>query len=225
MIKFTTKTEYAYALLRDAIICGDLKPGERLILSKLAERYQISESPVREAIKRLEAENLVTSTPHVGAIVTEMAPDDIVENLLIRAALEGFATYLAVEKISEEIIDELRRLVEEMGDCVRSGDFGRYPKLNRAFHHRIIKVAGYPKLTQMIENLWDSMERFQAVFNLIPGRVQESYREHQDIFRAIEDRKAEKAEAYTRLQKMKLVALVKEFFHQQNGVQGRDVAL
>lgn len=212
---YTTKTEYVYAALKDAIVCGDFKPGERLILSKVADKYHLSESPVREAIKRLEAEGLVTSTPHVGAIVSEMAPDEIIENLLIRSALESLATYLAAGNLTKQRIASLRELVNKMEACVKKSDYAHYSKLNRTFHHQIYEAVPYPKLVRMIEHLWDSMERAQAVFRLLPNRLQSSHEEHLAIFEALAAGDAEKAESQAREQKLRLVYLMEEYFKQQ----------
>ena len=95
--------------LREAILKGDLNPGDRLMEVQLANKLGVSRTPVREAIRKLELEGLVIMLPRKGAYVADMSLKDIIEVLEIRASLEGLAAYLASERMSDENIKKTRR--------------------------------------------------------------------------------------------------------------------
>lgn len=102
--------EVIFDTLREAIIAGELKPGERLMEVKLAEKMGVSRTPVREAIRKLELEGLVEMLPRKGAHVAELSVKDIMDVLEVRATLDGLATALAAERITDEEIKKLEHV-------------------------------------------------------------------------------------------------------------------
>src|SRR5258705_10307504 len=136
---YVSKTDMVAALIREQIITGELAAGEQLRQRDLAQRFQVSQTPVREAMRRLESEGLVIGDTHRGVTVVE--PDDgpVEENFQIRAALESLGASLAARKIDEQGLARLQAL----NDGIRAlpDDNPRYPVLNREFHFTVHEYA------------------------------------------------------------------------------------
>jgi DNA-binding GntR family transcriptional regulator len=151
---FSTKTDVVYKALREHIVNGDLEPGTRLLQKKIAEELGVSEIPVREAIRHLQAEGLVVVTPHSGAEVASFRPEEIEEALAIRGVLEGFAARTAVGRATPGAIAELRSILGDMERCVENDDRASYGILNRKFHSKLYALSPYPNIQKMIEEIW-----------------------------------------------------------------------
>jgi len=200
---YRTKSDVAYSVLKEEILSGKLRPGESLTLRALAGRLGMSEIPVREALQRLGPEGLVVIVPHVGAKVSDLAIEDIAENLLIRAELEGLAAALAAGHVTESVLQRLRALVDTMEMCVLDNDLEQFGELNRRFHQAMYEVLPNRQLTQLITDLWNQVPRARTVFALIPQHTEESHREHKEILAALEARDGERARALVRKQKLR----------------------
>ena len=184
-LKFITKNVAVYEALRKDIIEGRMKPGQKIIMSEVAKNLGLSDIPVREAIRKLESEGYVHFTPHIGAIVSELDADKIIELYLIRIELESLATRLAVDHITSGDIDFLIKKNHDMERAVKAEKYEKLGALNKEFHLRIYQAAPYPTLTQLIEDLWDKMERTQCVFSFVPDRASASVEEHKKIIEAL----------------------------------------
>ena len=156
-LKFITKNVAVYEALRKDIIEGRMKPGQKIIMSEVAKNLGLSDIPVREAIRRLESEGYVHFTPHIGAIVSELDANKIIELYLIRIELESLATRLAVDHITSGDIDFLIKKNQDMERAVKAEKYEKLGALNKEFHLRIYQAAPYPTLTQLIEDLWGKM--------------------------------------------------------------------
>jgi len=200
-LKFITKNVAVYEALRKDIIEGRLKPGQKIIMSEVAKAFGLSDIPVREAIRRLESEGYVHFTPHVGAIVTELDGGKIIELYLIRTELESLATRLAVPHVTSKDIDFLVKKNREMELAIQSEKLEKLGALNKDFHLRIYRAAPYPTLTQLIEDLWEKMERTQCVFSFVPERAVASVEEHKKIIEALEAKDTVLAESLVKNQK------------------------
>ncbi|HZC63059.1 MAG TPA: GntR family transcriptional regulator [Streptosporangiaceae bacterium] len=157
---YVSKTDMVAALIREQIITGELAAGEQLRQRDLAQRFQVSQTPVREAMRRLESEGLVIGDTHRGFTVVE--PDDgpVEENFQIRAALESLGASLAARKIDaaglarlEELNDQMRAL----GETGRGEGDSRYAVLNREFHFTVYEYARSPLLLSLMRLLWASL--------------------------------------------------------------------
>ena len=184
-LKFLTKNVAVYEALRKDIIEGRLKPGQKIIMSDVAKDFGLSDIPVREAIRRLESEGYVRFTPHVGAIVSELDEKKIFELYLIRVELEALAARLAVAHITSRDIDFLIKKNREMESAIEADKLEKLGALNKEFHLRIYRAAPYPTLNQLIEDLWEKMERTQCVFAFVPDRAVGSVEEHKKIIEAL----------------------------------------
>jgi len=141
---YASKTDLVAALIRELIITGELAAGEQLRQRDLAQRFHVSQTPVREAMRRLESEGLVVGDTHRG--FTVVVPDDgpVEENFQIRAALESLGASLAARKIGEEGLARLQALNDRMREM--ADDDTRYADLNREFHFTVYSCAGSPLL-------------------------------------------------------------------------------
>lgn len=126
----------------------------------------------------LEAQGLLTITPHAGAEVTKFNAEDIEEIFNIRGLLEGYAARTALPFITPQVIADLNNCLDEMRQCVKKGDSAAFGILNREFHRKIYALSPYKRLYKMLFEMWDGTERTRAVFSFAKSRPQESLQEH-----------------------------------------------
>ena len=140
--------DVVFNTLRDAILTGKLVPGERLMENQLAEKLGVSRTPVREALRMLELENLVELVPRKGAQVLDMTEKDIVNILEIRSALEGLATSLACKKMTKECLQQLKNMEVDFERAVAENDVERFVDIDEDFHDVIFQATENDKLIQ-----------------------------------------------------------------------------
>jgi DNA-binding GntR family transcriptional regulator len=209
-----TKNVAVYNKLRQGIIKGKLKPGQKLVMADLAKAFGLSETPVREAIRRLESEGYVDFTPHTGAIVTKIDESELVEIYLIRIALEELATRLASPHITEKDIDFLIKKNSEMEMAIRHNRYEILAGINKLFHLRIYKAAPFPRLYKMICDLWDTFERWPSVFSYVPERAAASVEEHQKIIQALRTGDTDQADLLIKEQKERTLKALQKYMAQ-----------
>lgn len=209
-----TKNVAVYDKLRQGIIKGKLKPGQKVVMGELAKAFGMSETPVREAIRRLESEGYIDFTPHMGAIVTKIDERELVEIYLIRIALEELATKLAGPHIVDRDIDFLNRKNDEMEAAIRQDRYENLAAMNKAFHLRIYKAAPFPRLYKMICDLWDTFERWPSVFSYVPERAAASVKEHKRIIRALKEGDTDQADRLIKEQKERTMEALQKYMVQ-----------
>jgi DNA-binding GntR family transcriptional regulator len=188
---YLSKSNFIAALLRELIISGDLKPGEQLRQRDLAERFGVSPTPVREALRWLESEGLVRYDAHKGSTVVQAEAGATREKYQIRAVLEGLAASLAAPKISEQDILELESYNEQLaGANLTPGQVG---DLNRTLHFRVYEMAGSPLLLALMRLLWQSFPQGPQVVR----PRDESVAEHKQLIEALRERDAARAQDIT----------------------------
>lgn len=185
-IQWKTKAEMIYHMIREAIVSGELKPGERIILRKLASDLGVSAIPVREAVKLLEAEGLVVLSAYSEVTVSRFSEKDYRELFQVRILLESYAARLAIERLNEVFLQELHQLLEEMRLCVEKEDYKGYGILNRRFHQTFNAFSGNDQLQKLINLVNAKTDRARALFVFNPQRASDSLKEHEDIVKAIE---------------------------------------
>jgi DNA-binding GntR family transcriptional regulator len=188
---YVSKTDLVAALLRELVITGQLTPGEQLRQRDLAQRFGVSQTPVREAMRRLESEGLLICDTHRG--FTVVPPDDgrVEENFQIRAALESLGAALAAGKIDAGGLARLRELNDTMRGLA-DDDHG-YAELNREFHFTVYEYAHSPLLLSLMRLLWASLHGGPRVLR----SHAESARQHDEILQALSDGDAGAASART----------------------------
>jgi len=176
------KQQRAYAELRERILSGAYSPGYRLVIDALADELGVSTLPVREAIRRLEAEGLVVFRPNAGAQVAPADPTLFEEMVHGLAVLEGYATALAAPELTAEDIDRLEVFNQRMVACMNQVDALGFGRANRDFH--LLVYERCPN-AYVVELLRDTERRLDAirrtVFAHIPYRGRESIKEHEEI--------------------------------------------
>ncbi|MCR4436497.1 MAG: GntR family transcriptional regulator [Clostridiales bacterium] len=185
--------EVIFNTLRDAIIVGELKPGERLMEVKLAEKMGVSRTPVREAIRKLELEGLVDILPRKGAHVADLSIKDIVDVLEIRASLDSLATSLAAEKITDEELKELKHINAQFAGFVEKDNLQGSIKKDVEFHDIIYRASRNEKLLQIISNLREQVHRFRVIYLKDFGNNRELIKEHEEIYESLLNKDPQKA--------------------------------
>ena len=169
-----------YRILREAIIKGQLQPGERLVQDELAKTLNVSRMPIREAIKQLAAEGYVTVEPHKGAVVKQFTIHELEEIYFLRAKFEPMAAAESLKLMSPQLVTQLRELNEKMK---KTDDTDEYVQLNIQFHHLLIKDCPWGKLNSIIENLWTGFP--QQTPHLLPNQIATSISEHDLMVEAL----------------------------------------
>jgi DNA-binding GntR family transcriptional regulator len=175
----------AYATLHDAIVSGELSPGERLVEEELAERLGYSRGAVRAAILRLSHEGLAVRERNRGARVRRFTVDEAVEILEARAALESLAAGYTALRHTKADARELQTIVKDMKRLHRKGELLAISELNAVLHRRILEISGHEVARDICSRLHSQVVRFQFRTVLAPGRSQKSLAEHEKIVLAI----------------------------------------
>lgn len=184
--------DVVFNTLRDAILTGKLVPGERLMENQLAEKLGVSRTPVREALRMLELENLVELVPRKGAQVLDMSEKDIVNILEVRSALEGLATSLACKKMSKEDLQQLKNMEVDFEKAVADNDVEHFVDIDEDFHDLIFAATENDKLINIFRNLRIQLYRYrmaQAKNN--ETSMSTIVAHHRSIIRAIENHDGE----------------------------------
>jgi DNA-binding GntR family transcriptional regulator len=179
----TTKTEAAFVALREAIEEGRLAPGDRLGVKRLVDGLRMSPTPIREALRLLQAQGLAVYEPHHGMVVADYSPESIAEISRIRSLLEPLAVELAVVRASDEQVEEICRAHEALRDALRSGSgSGEAATLNANWHRALYRPANSPLLGEFISRLWSAVP-VEAIWR--SRRAKRSLAQHEQIMGAV----------------------------------------
>jgi DNA-binding GntR family transcriptional regulator len=182
-----SKAQRAYSHLKERISDGSYTPGYRLVLGQIATELGVSVVPVREAIRRLEAEGLVTYELNVGAQVAMFHEAEYLFTMQTLSVVESAATALASPLISREDIARARSINEEMVACLNDFDPIRFSTLNHDFHAVLFGKCPNPHLLDLVHRGWDRLRHLLgSTFSFVPGRARESVAEHEALLRLIE---------------------------------------
>ena len=190
--------------LRSAILTGLIKPGEWLRQERLAQEYQVSQMPVREALKELTAEGLVEHVPYRGVRVIEFSPEDIADLYACRSFMEGRAARATAATITPEELAELKHLQAQMKAHLQPHVLPDYPELNRRFHQLIFLASHRTYLTRTLNQLWAAFPSMlwgnfaRTAGQPLPQRDQADIAEHEALIAALERHDGEVAEQLTR---------------------------
>lgn len=184
---FTTKTDWVYEQLRARILDGQHKADGRLRLTELAREFQISEMPVREALRMLQRDGLVRMENHRGATIINLSWEHAAEIVSLRMHLEVLAVREATGRHSATSLVEIDRLLRRMDDDAAAGRADRFSQGNREFHTKLYAPGPNAALKQEIQDLWDRVWRARAasIFAVDPGRMAQAQAEHRKILAAV----------------------------------------
>lgn len=147
-------SDKVYDMIRASILDGSRAPGSKVVESEIARRLNVSQAPVREAVKRLAHEGMVTSEPRRGSFVTEISTEEFAIARDVRSALESVGARYAVEGVTGEDVAQLNRIVDHMAETVESGNWAGFRTLDMEFHGRVLAIGGHAILGRM----WSALE-------------------------------------------------------------------
>ena len=191
--KFRTLAGVAFETVRSQVLRRELAPGTKINQASLANQLGISLVPLREALRKLEAEGLVQIVPHRGVFVCPISRDELEDLYTIRMILEGMATRAAVARLTDDHVAKLSALLLEMEQETSREDYAKLLLLNRAFHLTLYEVSGRRFLCDSITGLWKKSERYRALYVHLPGRSRQALTEHKEILQALQGRYAKEA--------------------------------
>lgn len=187
-------SEYVYRSLKEQIISGAVTPNTRLVELGIADEFGVSRTPVREALKRLAAENLVLADPARGMVVHAPDAAEIEDVFVVREVLDGLATRLAAHRITPTELSRLQVILESMKEAIEADRREQVVIANVRFHDVIYGVAGNDMLERIARDLREFVRRFTTLPFASPERVDDVLREHLAIFEALRNHDPEAAE-------------------------------
>ena len=177
--------EIVYEQLKMQILTGTIVPGTRMMEVELADEMGVSRTPVREAIRKLEKEGLVTIEPRRGAYASSISVKDMVDTLEVRADLEGLAAAMAAERMTEEQTEELRRINQGYTEAIKNSDTEKIISFDEKFHRHIVACSGNKTLIQISETVQELALRFRYLYYDDFSRYANMPVEHKQIIEAI----------------------------------------
>ncbi|NUW41417.1 GntR family transcriptional regulator [Nonomuraea rhodomycinica] len=188
-----TAQQFVLEELRRAITTGRLRPGDPIRQEALAEELDVSRVPLREALKTLQGEGLVTYQAHRGYFVERLSLGDLREVYLIRELLEAEAVRRAAGRIGDEALRAAERAQAEVEEAAAAGDVLAMAEANRRFHMTILEASGLPRMVRMIRTLWDSTDAYRSVYYGEPANRERVIEEHRAALDLLRRRDAEGA--------------------------------
>lgn len=170
--------------LRGMILDGDLKPGDKIAERELCERFGVSRTPLREALKVLAAEGLIQLLPQRGAIVAQISEEDIKELFPIMAALEALAGELVCERAEDTDIARVQALHDQMMKAYRAGHERNYLRLNRLIHETFFEIAGNDTLTTMYQHILTRIHSYRFIVRKSEASWKSAVADHEQIVQA-----------------------------------------
>lgn len=188
MNEYLPLRDVVFNTLRQAILRGELEPGERLMEIQLAERLGVSRTPIREAIRKLELEGLVLMVPRKGAEVAKISEKSLRDVLEVRRSLEELAIELACQRMDEEAIGELEEAQRAFAAAIESGDVMAIAESDEHYHDVIYQGTENSRLVQILNNLREQMYRYRLEYIKDKDKRQILLLEHETILKAIKNR-------------------------------------
>ena len=179
--------DVVYRSLRNAILKGELEPGERLMEQRLALKLGVSRTPIREAIHMLEREGLAVTMPRRGAQVAKMTEKDLEDVLEIREALDDLAVSTASKRVTDEDIEKLSNAMVQFEKAVSRGEIREIVEADEDFHNEIYRIAGNPKLSYIVQKLKEQMYRYRYEYIKDNADYQTLIEEHMNIIKGLKE--------------------------------------
>ena len=177
--------ELVFTTLRQAILKGEIQPGERLMEIQLAEKMGVSRTPIREAIRKLANEGLVTMIPRKGAIVAGISEKMLMDVLQVRMTLEKMAYECAFKFITDEQIEELKEAEKEFEESVKNNDLVQIAEIDEKFHFIIYSAAQNDKLKEILTNLRENMYRYRMEYAKNKESRDQLIKEHNEMIETL----------------------------------------
>jgi DNA-binding GntR family transcriptional regulator len=220
MLKIESIVDSATKYLEGCIIRGELKPGQQIKEQEVASSLGISRPPIREAFKILEAQGLITRRPNRGAFVSTITERDAWEIYTLKSALYELATRLAFDRISEEDMQTLEDVVQEMEKCVHAkpADVLEYQALNERYHDIIVEISGHWRLRKILQILHNQVKRYSGMSLTRGAHLRESLDLHIAILGAMKRKDLALAVQLTREHISRGLTVVQQIIASENGM-------
>jgi len=196
---YESLSQKIYRILKKSIVHEELASNTRLLDYKIAQKFGVSRTPVREALQKLANDGFVTVKPNKGLFVKKISIKEVKEVLLTRGALLSVAAEIAANKITKAEIKKLEKNIEKMTEFCNKKDYINYRKMSASNHQLISKISE----NTLIKNILDDLEGFAYIIQInslkVPGRLAISLKEHKDIFQAIKKGDSELANKFNRI--------------------------
>ena len=176
-------SEIIYNNLKGKILKGDFSSSARLQEDNLAKDYQTSRTPIRDALRKLNQENIIEKLPYGGYRIIELTVKDIEEIFGIRAVLEGYAALLATQRISEAEIERMEEILKKSRQAIKNKDYGEFVELNTQFHDCLYNASRSEHLLRILRNLWDYFYRYRKIIFRTKSSLEDSFRGHQSMIK------------------------------------------
>ena len=196
--EFLPLRDLVFNTLRQAILTGELKPGARLMEIHLAQKMGVSRTPIREAIRKLELEGLVTMVPRRGAEVAQITEKSMTDVLEVRRTLDALCAELACERITPQASEALKNACQDFEQSVHTGDSRKIAQADVAFHDIIVQATGNGRLVQLINDLSEQMYRYRFEYIKDGSQHERLVEEHRMIYESILQKDQEMAAAAAR---------------------------
>ena len=217
---YRSKNEAVYDLLHEAIMRGDYRPGDRVIIDEVAANMGVSQIPIREALRQLKADGFVELAPHVGATVTAICADSIFEIFFLLETLEAYCGRRACCRISQAEIQELENLVRQMDS--RMDEPENWAELNKAFHLLICDYAHTALIKEMMRKALDHWDRLRLYYmkGVLGLRLGVAQAEHHQILGAFRQRNAVEVERSIRTHNQNALAAYNDYLQAAGHLEG-----
>lgn len=193
MNEFLPLRDVVFNTLRQAILTGELKPGERLMEIHLANKLGVSRTPIREAIRKLELEGLVTMIPRRGAEVAQITEKSMNDVLEVRRAMDALCVELACDRITPEELEQLKEACDAFEAAVKTRDVKKIAQADVALHDIILRATGNQRLIQLVNNLSEQMYRYRFEYIKDSSQHERLVEEHRVIYQSIVQKDKETA--------------------------------
>jgi DNA-binding GntR family transcriptional regulator len=197
-LKFTSKSEYVYQVLRERIIQGELQTNKRYKAVDIAAELGVSRTPVSNAVKILASQGYVTLLPSVGFEIKQLTLKEVEGILLIRGALEELAIELAMDNVSPRDIADLRKILPTCERAIERQDSRKYSELNKEFHFNLYQFADLPNLIETFETLWIHEGWYSKELKNNPENILTLVKDHYEIVDLIEKKEKNRIKALVR---------------------------
>ena len=192
-----SREDEVYMILEEEILSGVYKSSESLTEQPLSDRLGVSRTPIRAALRRLAEEGLVELVPNKGAVVIGVTADDLIDTYKIRMRLEGIASAMATERLTEKEKERLKESVDLSDYYIARGDAEHLKELDTTFHSIIYGASGNRLLSKILTELHRNIKAYRKLSLTVPGRLEHSQEEHREILEAILAGDAKRADELT----------------------------
>ncbi len=206
------KREVAYRRLRDAIVYGQLKPGEKVVQEMVAEMLHVGRTPLREALRQLETEGYLEVVPNKGAVVRKLTVQEVEECYEVLALLEGYSVERATRLLESSAFEEFRAIEKRMMIAAKAKDYNKCMDENALFHRYFHQVVQNALLSKQIEDLRRQTYRYRAFAVSVSDNVKENIAEHRRIVKAVAAGNAQEAGKAMQQHILNAGSRLKDFF-------------